>query len=118
MTDNNIDLTTDFYLEPEVDSFLSTKVDILDLNRIDNIKEDKANKVSTWSNVTNHDHYPSEKLVKDSLDQLQESVVSNAISKDEFLSLFDVDFDIELGQALLNDENIYIDVFLKERSDD
>ena len=31
-------------------------------------KEDKSNKVSSWSNTTTDTHYPSEKLVKDSLD--------------------------------------------------
>ena len=31
-------------------------------------KEDKSNKVSSWSNTTTDIHYPSEKLVKDSLD--------------------------------------------------
>ena len=31
-------------------------------------KEDKSNKVNSWSNTTTDTHYPSEKLVKDSLD--------------------------------------------------
>ena len=31
-------------------------------------KEDKSNKVSSWSSTTNNTRYPSEKLVKDSLD--------------------------------------------------
>lgn len=31
-------------------------------------KEDKSNKVGSWSGTTNNTHYPSEKLVKDSLD--------------------------------------------------
>ena len=31
-------------------------------------KEDETNKVSSWSNTTTDEHYPSEKLVKDSLD--------------------------------------------------
>lgn len=31
-------------------------------------KEDSSNKVSSWSSTTNDTHYPSEKLVKDSLD--------------------------------------------------
>ena len=31
-------------------------------------KEDKSNKVNSWSNTTTDIHYPSEKLVKDSLD--------------------------------------------------
>lgn len=40
-------------------------------NDIDNLqleKEDKSNKVSSWSATTNNTRYPSEKLVKDSLD--------------------------------------------------
>jgi alpha-L-fucosidase len=31
-------------------------------------KEDTSNKVSSWSSTTTNEHYPSEKLVKDSLD--------------------------------------------------
>ena len=31
-------------------------------------KEDKSNKVTTWSSTTTDEHYPSEKLVKDALD--------------------------------------------------
>ena len=31
-------------------------------------KEDKSNKVSSWSSTTTDAHYPSEKLVKDALD--------------------------------------------------
>ena len=31
-------------------------------------KEDNSNKVTSWSTTTTNDHYPSEKLVKDSLD--------------------------------------------------
>lgn len=37
-------------------------------------KENISNKVSSWSNVTTHNHYPTEKLVKDSLDGKAESV--------------------------------------------
>lgn len=37
-------------------------------------KEDKSNKVSSWSGTTTNDHYPSEKLVKDSLDAKQETI--------------------------------------------
>lgn len=39
-------------------------------------KEDKTNKVSSWSSTTTNDHYPSEKLVKDSLDGKQATLVS------------------------------------------
>ena len=31
-------------------------------------KEDKSNKVTAWSSTTTDEHYPSEKLVKDALD--------------------------------------------------
>ena len=37
-------------------------------------KEDKSNKVSAWSGTTTDDHYPSEKLVKDSLDAKQATI--------------------------------------------
>ena len=36
-------------------------------------KEDKSNKVSSWSGTTSDAHYPSEKLVKDSLDGKSDS---------------------------------------------
>lgn len=39
-------------------------------------KEDKTNKVSSWNSTTTNDHYPSEKLVKDSLDGKQATLVS------------------------------------------
>jgi hypothetical protein len=38
-------------------------------------KEDKSNKVSTWSSTPTNEHYPSEKLVKDALDGKQENLV-------------------------------------------
>ena len=39
-------------------------------------KEDASNKVSSWSSTTNNTHYPGEKLVKDSLDAKQDTLVS------------------------------------------
>lgn len=39
-------------------------------------KEDISNKVSSWSSTTNNTRYPTEKLVKDSLDGKQEKLVS------------------------------------------
>lgn len=43
-------------------------------------KEDKTNKVSSWSSTTNNTHYPGEKLVKDSLDAKQNTVtISNHV---------------------------------------
>lgn len=41
-------------------------------------KEDTSNKVSSWSSTTNDTHYPTEKLVKDSLDTKQATLVSGA----------------------------------------
>jgi len=40
-------------------------------------KEDKANKVSSWSGTPTDVHYPSEKLVKDSLDGKQATIDSS-----------------------------------------
>ena len=37
-------------------------------------KEDKSNKVATWSSTTTNTNYPSEKLVKDALDQVTEMI--------------------------------------------
>lgn len=39
-------------------------------------KESESNKVTSWSSTTNDTHYPSEKLVKDSLDAKQSTLVS------------------------------------------
>lgn len=39
-------------------------------------KEDTANKVSAWSSTVNNTHYPTEKLVKDSLDTKQDKITS------------------------------------------
>ena len=39
-------------------------------------KEDSSNKVTSWSTTTNNTRYPSEKLVKDSLD-LKENAANN-----------------------------------------
>ena len=38
------------------------------------VKEDKSNKVTTWSSTTTDINYPSEKLVKDALDQVTEMI--------------------------------------------
>ena len=38
-----------------------------------NAKEDTSNKVNSWSSTTTDTHYPSEKLVKDSIDAIQSS---------------------------------------------
>lgn len=46
-------------------------------------KEDKTNKVSSWSSTTTNDHYPSEKLVKNSLDdKISKSSTSGLVKND------------------------------------
>lgn len=46
-------------------------------------KEDKTNKVSSWSSTTNNTRYPSEKLVKDSLDdKISKSATSGLVKND------------------------------------
>ena len=59
-----------------------TTTDVVTLSQIESDldlsgKEDVANKVSSWSSTTTNDHYPTEKLVKDSLDGKADKV-SNA----------------------------------------
>ena len=39
-------------------------------------KEDTSNKVTSWSSTVNDTHYPTEKLVKDSLDSKQATLIS------------------------------------------
>lgn len=41
-------------------------------------KEDKSNKVVTWSGTPDDEHYPTEKLVKDSLDQIDADLSGKA----------------------------------------
>lgn len=52
-----------------VDAYSQTETDAL----LDD-KEDKSNKVSSWSATPNDTRYPSEKLVKDALDEISDTV--------------------------------------------
>ena len=47
-------------------------------------KEDKSNKVTSWSNTTTDVHYPSEKLVKDSLDTKVDKVSGKGLSTNDY----------------------------------
>lgn len=82
-----------YYTESEIDAALSNKVSksstsgllkndgSVDTNAYITSsaisgKEDTSNKVSSWSSTTDDTHYPTEKLVKDSLDSKQATLVS------------------------------------------
>lgn len=59
----------DFYYDNLTDELVintSTETDFEDLI----LKEDKSNKVSSWSNTPDNNHYPTEKLVKDYVDEM------------------------------------------------
>ena len=47
-------------------------------------KEDSSNKVSSWSSTTTNVHYPSEKLVKDSLDSKVDKVTGKGLSTNDY----------------------------------
>lgn len=47
-------------------------------------KEDSSNKVSSWSSTTTNVHYPSEKLVKDSLDDKVDKVTGKGLSTNDY----------------------------------
>lgn len=47
-------------------------------------KEDKSNKVTSWSSTTTNDNYPSEKLVKDSLDNKVDKVSGKGLSTNDY----------------------------------
>jgi len=47
-------------------------------------KEDKSNKVTSWSNTVNNTRYPSEKLVKDSLDTKVDKVEGKGLSTNDY----------------------------------
>ena len=51
-----------------------------DGNIINNTYQTKANKVNSWSSPTSNDKYPSEKLVKDTLDELKDDITKGAIN--------------------------------------
>ena len=56
---------------------LKTALDLSD-------KEDKSNKVTSWSNTTTDTNYPSEKLVKDSLDNKVDKVSGKGLSTNDY----------------------------------
>ena len=73
MSLDNVDNTAD------VDKPVSTATQAaLDL------KEDKANKVTAWSSTTADTNYPSEKLVKDSLDNKVDKVSGKGLSTNDY----------------------------------
>ena len=49
-----------------------------------NAKEDASNKVSSWSSTTTNAHYPTEKLVKDSLDSKSDSTHTHGLQHSDF----------------------------------
>ena len=44
------------------------------VNNLGSVKEDKSNKVTAWQSTPDNTHYPSEKLVKDSIDGKQDPI--------------------------------------------
>ena len=69
VTDSSGNITTEAKPTiPTKTSDLTNDSNFVSSINIDN-KEDTSNKVSSWSSTTNDTHYPSEKLVKDSLDE-------------------------------------------------
>lgn len=59
----------DFYYDSTTDELVLNTCSDQDLANITD-KEDKSNKVATWSTTPNHIHYPTEKLVKDYIDDM------------------------------------------------
>lgn len=59
----------DFYYDSTTDELVLNTCSDQDLANI-TYKEDKSNKVATWSATPNHIHYPTEKLVKDYIDDM------------------------------------------------
>lgn len=59
----------DFYYDSTTDELVLNTCSDQDLANITD-KEDKSNKVATWSATPNHIHYPTEKLVKDYIDDM------------------------------------------------
>lgn len=69
-------------------------------------KENISNKVSSWSGTVTNDHYPSEKLVKDSLDEkVDESFLENYIRIDELADYISLAHDDTTGELVLEFSN-------------
>ena len=68
-------------------------------------KEDSNNKVSSWSSTTTDIHYPSEKLVKDSLDSKQDELVSGTnlktLNEVDLLGEGDIGIDVSCGSSIV-----------------
>lgn len=60
---------TDFYYDATSDELVLNTCTDNDISTITS-KEDKSNKVTSWSATPTHSHYPSEKLVKDYIDDM------------------------------------------------
>lgn len=60
---------TDFYYDATSDELVLNTCTDNDISTITS-KEDKSNKVISWSATPTHSHYPSEKLVKDYIDDM------------------------------------------------
>ena len=64
----------DFYYDSTTDELVLNTCSDQDLANITD-KEDKSNKVVTWSETPNHIHYPTEKLVKDYIDDMIGNII-------------------------------------------
>lgn len=74
-------------------------------------KEDKSNKVATWSSTTTDTNYPSEKLVKDALDgkaeksEIEASVTTNSLTAG---AIFAKDGNANIGSDNTKFGNLYV----------
>lgn len=65
---------TDFYYDTTSDELVLNTCTNNDISTITS-KEDKSNKVTSWSATPNHIHYPTEKLVKDYIDDMIGNII-------------------------------------------
>lgn len=65
---------TDFYYDATSDELVLNTCTNNDISTITS-KEDKSNKVTSWSATPTHSHYPSEKLVKDYIDDMIGNII-------------------------------------------
>ena len=72
---------TDFPAIPSKTSDLTNDSNFLTSHQDITGKEDKTNKVSSWSSTVNDTHYPTEKLVKNTIDTKQDTLVSGTTIK-------------------------------------
>lgn len=87
------------------------------------LKEDKANKVTAWSSTTSDTNYPSEKLVKGSLDNKVDKVTGKGLSTNDYTTaeknkLAGIESDAEVNQNAFSSVTVGTDTIQADTKTD